>query len=142
MLVDPRGQRLAAVITSVVLAAALVLLESRAGIALVAFQAAVFLLGATLGPSRTPYGWLYARLVRPRLGAARELEDARGPRFAQGVGATFAVIALGGLLVGASGVAAVAVGFALAAALLNASVGFCLGCELYLILRRIAPAQT
>ena len=34
---------------------------------------------------------------------------------------------------------AIATGFALAAALLNAAFGFCLGCEMYLLLRRIAP---
>ena len=31
----------------------------------------------------------------------------------------------------------VAVGFALAAALLNAATGFCLGCEVYLLLTRV-----
>jgi hypothetical protein len=37
---------------------------------------------------------------------------------------------------------AVATGFALAAAFLNAVFGLCLGCELYLLIRRIAPART
>ncbi len=37
---------------------------------------------------------------------------------------------------------AVATGFALAAALLNAVFGFCLGCEMYLLIRRIAPARS
>ena len=34
-------------------------------------------------------------------------------------------------------VALVAVGFALAAALLNAAFGFCLGCEMYLLGKRL-----
>ena len=37
---------------------------------------------------------------------------------------------------------AVATGFALVAALLNAATGFCLGCEIYLIVRRALPART
>jgi len=37
---------------------------------------------------------------------------------------------------------AVATGLALVAALLNAATGFCLGCELYLTIRRVLPART
>jgi hypothetical protein len=37
---------------------------------------------------------------------------------------------------------AVATGLALVAALLNAATGFCLGCELYLTVRRARPART
>jgi hypothetical protein len=35
----------------------------------------------------------------------------------------------------------VATGLALAAAFLNAAFGFCLGCEVYLLVRRTAPAR-
>ena len=35
----------------------------------------------------------------------------------------------------------VAVGLALAAAFLNAAFGFCLGCELYLLGRRVTPSR-
>jgi hypothetical protein len=41
------------------------------------------------------------------------------------------------LLAGAELVATVAVGFALGAAFLNAAFNFCLGCEMYLIGKRI-----
>ena len=34
-----------------------------------------------------------------------------------------------------------AVAFALAAAFLNAAFGYCLGCEMYLLIRRVAPAR-
>ena len=47
-----------------------------------------------------------------------------------------------GYLSGAPLVGAIATGFALAAALLNAAFGFCLGCEMYLLFRRIAPNRT
>ena len=81
-------------------------------------------------------------MVRPRLAAPAHLEDPQPPRFAQAVGLVFAVVGLVGYLSGATLVGAIATGFALAAALLNAVFGFCLGCEIYLLIRRIAPART
>ncbi len=54
----------------------------------------------------------------------------------------FALVALAGYLAGAPVVGAVATGFALAAALLNAVFRFCLGCEMYLLIRRLLPART
>ena len=65
-----------------------------------------------------------------------ELEDARPPRFAQVVGLVFAVVGTVALLAGATTVGLVATAAALAAAFLNAAFGICLGCELYLIVRR------
>jgi hypothetical protein len=35
----------------------------------------------------------------------------------------------------------VAAGLALVAAVLNAAFGLCLGCEIYLLIRRFAPAR-
>ena len=52
------------------------------------------------------------------------------------------MVGLVGYLSGAPLVGAIATGFALAAALLNAAFGFCLGCEMYLLIRRIAPNRT
>jgi zinc transporter ZupT len=53
------------------------------------------------------------------------------------VGLVFALVALAGYLAGAPVVGAVATGFALVAALLNAVFRFCLGCEMYLLFRRL-----
>ena len=75
--IDPRGPRFAATLTTVVLALALVLAPSPATVALLAVQAVLFAIGAALGVQRTPYGWLFRTLVRPRLGAAGR---ARGRR--------------------------------------------------------------
>ena len=134
--IDPRGPQFAAALTSAVLAGALLLAPHPVGVALLAAQTLVFAIGAGLGVQRTPYAWLFKTLVRPRLGAPDELEDAAPPRFAQGVGLGFALVALVGFLAGATVVGLVATGFALAAALLNAVFRFCLGCELYLLIRR------
>jgi len=135
-LIDPRGPRFGAAVTSVVLAAAL-LLGGTPGLILLALQAAVFALGAGLGLAAQPYGRLYRAFVRPRLAPPAELEDERPPRFAQGVGLAFALVGLAGGLVGVPAVFLVATGFALVAALLNAVFAFCLGCELYLLGRRL-----
>ena len=135
--IDPRGQQFAAAVTVVVLAAVVLLAPNPIGIALLAVQTVVFAIGAGLGVQRTPHALAFRTLVRPRLGPPAELEDAAPPRFAQTVGLAFAVVALVGFLTGATTVGLVATGFALAAALLNAAFGFCLGCEIYLILRRV-----
>ena len=134
--IDPRGARFAAAVTSVVLAAAL-LSPRPVAVVLIALQAVVFAVGAGLGVQRTPYAWVFRKLVRPRLGPPAELEDARPPRFAQLVGLVFAAVALIAFLVGADPVGLLATGLALVAALLNAVLGLCLGCELYLLSRRL-----
>ncbi len=135
--IDPRGPQFAASLTTAVLAAVLLLAPSPVGIALLAAQAVFFLIGALLGAQRTPWGVLFKRFVRPRLAPPTHWEDARPPRFAQGVGLAFAVVALTGYAAGAPAVGAVATGFALAAALLNAAFGLCLGCELYLTVKKL-----
>jgi hypothetical protein len=140
--VDPRGLRVAAGITSVVLAAILLIPYEPVRIALLAVQVAVFASAALVGLSTSPYSILFAKVVRPRIAAPAELEDARPPRFAQIVGLAFTTVALVALLAGATTAALIAAGLALVAALLNAVVGLCLGCELYLVLRRFAPTGT
>jgi hypothetical protein len=136
--VDVRGPRFAAWVTAVVLALALIL---GSGV-LVAVQAAVFAVGAFAGLRYAPYGVLFRVLVAPRLGPVREREPEAPPRFAQFVGFGFAVVGAAGYLLGAPLLGAVATGLAFVAALLNAATGFCLGCELYLIVRRAVPART
>lgn len=133
--IDPRGPQLTAGITAVVLAVVL-LLPTPAATVLVGVQAVLFAIGATLGVQRTPHAWLFRTLVRPRLAKPTELEDPAPPRFAQAVGLAFTLVALVGYASGVTLLGQVAVGFALVAALLNAVFRFCLGCELYLLLRR------
>ena len=135
--IDPRGPRFGAAITSVVLAVTLILGPGTPAFVLLVLQTTVFALGSLVGLNAQPYGVLYRRFVRPRLGAPAELEDPRPPRFAQTVGLVFAAAGLVGLLV-APALFYVAVGFALVAAVLNAVFDFCLGCEVYLLGRRIA----
>lgn len=136
-LIDPRGPRFGAAITSVVLATAL-LLPPVVGTWLIAFQAVVFACGAVLGLSYQPYGFIYGTFIRPRLGEPRDLEDAAPPRFAQVVGLAFALVSLLGAVLHADWLYYGAAAFALVAALLNAVFNVCLGCEMYLVGRRLS----
>ncbi|MEO3875635.1 DUF4395 domain-containing protein [Nonomuraea sp. B12E4] len=130
MRADPRALRFGAAVTTLVLASAL-MTESAW---LLAAQAVVFALGVV---RRSPYSMLFTAFVKS---APKETEDARPPRFAQGVGLAFAVAGLAGYLTGIMPLALVATAAALLAAFLNAAFGFCLGCETYLLIRRLLPA--
>ena len=130
--IDARGPRFSASITTLVLAIALVTQNKWVIVA----QGIVFLIGATRGPQFTPYGLLFKNLIKPRLKKEAPTEDVRPPKFAQAVGFGFALVAAIGAFSGATSVFTVAVGFALAAAFLNAAFNYCLGCEMYLLIVR------
>ena len=132
--IDARGPRFAASITTLVLAIALVTQSAW----VLALQGLVFLIGAVRGPQFTPYGLIFKSLIKPRLKKEAPTEDVRPPKFAQAVGFLFALVGLIGAIAGSSVVFTVAVGFALAAAFLNAAFNFCLGCEMYLLGLRFA----
>jgi Domain of unknown function (DUF4395) len=137
MEIDPRGPRFGALLTMVMFAVVLI----TGNIWVLAVQAVVFACGALLGLPRSPYGLLYKWLVRRRIGPPGELEAAAPPRFAQAVGLVFSIIGLIGYATSVTplGMAAVAAG--LLAAVLNGVFGLCLGCEMYLVIRRMRPAQ-
>jgi hypothetical protein len=131
-LIDARGPRFSAAITTLVLATALVTQSA----VLIAIQLAVFAIGAFAGPAKTPYAFVFKKFVKPRLKGEVVTEDARPPQFAQSVGLIFAVVAFAGSLLSIPALFIVAVGFALFAAFLNAAFNFCLGCEIYLLALR------
>lgn len=133
VLIDARGPRYSAAITSVVLALALITESSY----VIGFQFAVFLSAVLFGLRRSIYGFIYRNLIQPRLSGPVPSEDQRAPRFAQLIGALFAFVALLGGVTGNSAVFLIATSFALGAAFLNAAFGFCLGCQIYLILVRL-----
>jgi hypothetical protein len=126
------GPRVSALITTVVLAVVLVTSSGW----LLAAQALVFAVGAIFGLRYSPYGVLYRRLIRPRLGPPGELEPEAPPRFAQAIGLVFALAGVAGYATGLTVLGIAATAAALAAAFLNAAFGFCLGCEMYLLIRR------
>ena len=138
-LVDVRGPRFVAWITTAVLVATLVVsgFSSATAAAVVGVQAAVFAVGALRGPRRHPYGLVFASLVAPRLGPVTEREPVPPLRFAQLVGLVFAAVAAAGFLSAVPLVGVVATAFALAAAFLNAAFGICLGCQIYPLVARL-----
>ncbi|MFI1988120.1 DUF4395 domain-containing protein [Actinoplanes sp. NPDC020271] len=126
--IDPRGQRFAAAMTSIVVA--LVLITGSGWLALA--QAVVFAITA-YRPKRGPYALVYRRFWTP----SGEKEPAAPVRFAQLVGFVFLSVSAGGYLTGAETLGVVAAAFGLLAAFLNAAFGLCLGCEAYLGIRRL-----
>lgn len=131
--IDARGPRFAALITTLVLVAAL----ASHSVWVIAFQLLVFAIGALRGPQFTPYSFIFRKFIRPRLKGEVPIEDIRPPQFAQSVGLIFALVATVGLVSHISALFTIAAGAALAAAFLNAAFNYCLGCEVYLLLLRL-----
>ena len=149
--VDSRGPRFGATITSVLLLINLFLaLISPADISsftvaerlsqpatvmlLVLF--ALFVYGAARGVQHHPYGIFFAKVVKPRLQRTAEPEDAAAPTFAQAIGALVTGVGLVLYLLGVALALPLAIAAAFVAAFLNAAFGYCLGCQMYLLLRR------
>lgn len=135
--IDPRGYRFGAGVTLVVSIVALLIGANVGGIITMAILALLFLPGATIGPQATLQAAIFKRLIRPRIGPPTETESFRPPRFAQQMGLGFSLLAV------AFGVAQVDVafyiftGFVVVASFLNSVLGFCLGCEIYLLGKRL-----
>jgi len=130
--IDPRGPRFGAVITTIVLAVVLVTGSAW----LLGAQLLVFAIGALAGLRYAPYGVVYRRLIRPRIGPPARTEAEAPPRFSQGVGMVFAAGGVAGYALGAPVAGIVFTAFALFAAFLNAAFDFCLGCQVYLFIQR------
>ena len=137
LIIDVRGPRFGAAITSAVLATAL-LVQGGVGTALVVWQWAMFAVAAVLGLRHSVYGNLF-RLVKRRLdlGPPPATEPEAGPRFAQACGLAVLTVALVALALGATTVAWLAVGTVLALSLLLASTNVCIGCLLYGVIARM-----
>lgn len=134
--IDPRGYRFGAAMTLLVALAALILGAGTPGLVVMGVLTAMFLPGALVGPQATVQAAIFKSLLRPRIGPPSETEPFQPARFAQQMGLAMAAAAL------VLGLLGVAPGFYIFAALvtvasfLNALFGFCLGCEIYLLLKR------
>jgi hypothetical protein len=143
-LVDVRGPRFAAWVSTVVIVATLIAaaISSIAAAVILAVQAVVFAIGAWRGPRQHPYGLIFQRLVAPRLGPVTDKERVPPLKFAQLVGFVFAVVGVVGFAAGIPLLGLVATGFALVAAFLNAAFGICLGCQIYPLVARFRRAPS
>jgi hypothetical protein len=141
LLVDVRGPRFGAALTTAVLGIALVV-QGPVGVGLVAWQWLAFAISTVAGLAWSPYGHLF-RFVKRRfdLGPAPDVETEGPPRFAQACGLAVATVALVLLAVGATTAGWVAVGVVLSLSALLALTGICVGCELYLLVQRARGAR-
>lgn len=139
LLIDVRGPRVGAALTMTVLAVALVV-QGPWGVALVAWQWVAFAISTFAGLAWSPYGNLF-RFVKRRfeLGPPPATEPEAPPRFAQACGFAVTTIALVAFALAGAGslVGWIAVGVVLALSALLALTGFCVGCELYLLGKRL-----
>lgn len=138
-MVDPRQPRFGQAVTGTVLLVGYLL-----DWPLVLPVLAVVLAGASLlGPRANLYAYLFRWVKRlARLGPPHELEEAAPPRFANTLGFLFLTVAsvayfafrppvMEGLLAWALGLLVSAL------ALLAAATGLCVGCEFYVLARRV-----
>lgn len=137
--IDPRGPRFGAAITAVISLLAFNFYLTSAWtytwvllwLLLILFSWSVLLPGGS-----HPFNIIFQKLVRPRLAPPKELEDPRPPHFAQKVGLSFALFGTISGFVWVPGTA-VASAFIFLAAFLNSVFGLCLGCQMYLGLKRL-----
>jgi hypothetical protein len=138
---DPRGPRFGAAITSVLMVLVIYLSLDPATITvalgIMVFSVSMFVIGTAVGPAKHPYSYVFKYLVRPALKPPTALENATPVHFAQFVGL---IVTGAGLVLHLLGVAyalPVAAAAAFTAAFLNAVFAYCLGCQMYLGLKRI-----
>lgn len=105
------------------------------GFVVASIVAALFVWGV-VSPATSPWAVLFRTVVSPRLAPTTESEDPRPPRFAQGVGLFVVGLGLVLHLAGVPLALPIATAAAFIAAFLNAAFGFCLGCQIYLLLQR------
>lgn len=141
--VAPRALRFTAGATAVVLAVVLLTADGVRPLALglLASQVAVFGFTAFVSIYWSVWAQLFAHVIWPRLRAATTLEDARPARFAQLIGFVLTALALLGFIIGADAVGYGLTALATAGAVVRATTGLCVGCRLYLLIRRRQDAR-
>lgn len=100
---------------------------------LLAIQLAV---GLTFGRQYCVPCVFYFEVIQPRVGEG-EIEDGRPPRFANIVGAIFLTAATAAYAAGYTTIGALLGAMVAGLALLAATTGFCVGCEIYKLVARV-----
>ncbi|MFM1994682.1 MAG: hypothetical protein RLZZ610_199 [Actinomycetota bacterium] len=138
---DPRGPRFGAGISSILMLVVIYLsLDSateQLALWVMGFAVVMFTFGSLLGPARHPYSYLYKYTLRKFLKAPAYLEPATPVHFAQVIGL---IITGTGLALGVLGVPyalPIAAAGAFIAAFVNAVFAYCIGCQMYLGLKRL-----
>lgn len=130
--IDARGPRTNQVVVGV--GALLAFLLGQPWIvALIALQLVV---GLTLGRRYCLPCRLWFDVLQPRFGEGR-IEDSRAPRFANVIGAVFLIASTALLFAGFATLGWILALIVAALALLAATTGICVGCEMYVVLARL-----
>lgn len=103
---------------------------------LLASQVAMFGFTAFVSMHWSVWAQLFARVIWPRIGPATTLEDARPARFSQFIGFVLTIVALLAFIIGTDLVGYVLAGVAAAGAVIRATTGTCVGCRIYVLIRR------
>jgi hypothetical protein len=142
LVIDVRGPRFSAAVTTAVLGVAIVA-QGALGTALLSWQVLAFAVSSLAGLAWSPYGNLFRFLKRLLdLGPPPATETEAPPRFAQTCGLLVAGAGLVAVLSGATTLGWVLVAVVLVLSTLLATTGLCIGCELYLLSARLRSRAT
>ncbi len=138
---DPRGPRFGAGISSILMLVVIYLsLDSATELLalwVMGFAVVMFTFGSLLGPARHPYSYLYKYTLRKFLKAPAYLEPATPVHFAQVIGLIITGTGLALGLLGVPYALPIAAAGAFIAAFVNAVFAYCIGCQMYLGLKRL-----
>lgn len=138
---DPRGPRFGAGITSVLMLIVIYLSLDASTIdtalSVMAFAVVMFVFGSTLGPAKHPYSYLYKFTLRKFLKAPSFLEPAKPVHFAQVIGLVVTGSGLALHFLEVPNALPISAALAFLAAFVNAVFAYCIGCQMYLGLKRL-----
>jgi hypothetical protein len=138
---DPRGPRFGAGISSILMLVVIYLsLDSATELLalwVMGFAVVMFTFGSLLGPARHPYSYLYKYTLRKFLKAPAYMEPATPVHFAQVIGLIITGTGLALGLLGVPYALPIAAAGAFIAAFVNAVFAYCIGCQMYLGLKRL-----
>lgn len=142
---DPRGPRFGAGISSILMLLVIYLSLDPASEAMalvvMGFAVVMFTFGSVLGPARHPYSYLYKFTLRKFLKAPAYLEPATPVHFAQVSGLVITGLGLSLGLLGVPYALPIAAAGAFMAAFVNAVFAYCIGCQMYLGLKRLGAIR-
>lgn len=138
---DPRGPRFGAGITAVLMLLVIYFSLEEAtvptAVAILSFSVLMFTFGSTLGPAKHPFSYLYKFTLRKFLKAPTFLEAAQPVHFAQVIGLIVTGSGLALHFLGVPNALPISAAIAFLAAFINAVFAYCLGCQMYLGLKRL-----
>jgi hypothetical protein len=138
---DPRGPRFGAGISALLMLIVIYLSldpdSEQLALSVMGFAVLMFTFGSLLGPGKHPYSYLYKYTLRKFLKAPAYLEPATPVHFAQVIGLVITSLGLTLGLVGVPYALPIAAAAAFMAAFVNAVFAYCIGCQMYLGLKRL-----